>query len=935
MSLKTIPTAPNMHMSRTQPSFRQGTGLNALALAMLLALAGNAAHALSLGRLNVLSALGEPLLAEVEVPQITEAEAASLRIGTASPDTFRAAGADFNAALAGADVKLLRRADGRAYLRITGNRAVNEPYMDLILEANWASGRIVRDYTMLFDPPSLRATPAPIVPAQAGERALPPASAPAAPTPATSATPNRPAISPAAAADSTPPTPQPAPRTTDPAERASARPARAAPQAVEPAPVPSAPKGTVKVKTGDTAGRLAIANKPQGVTLDQMLVAMLRANPQAFIGGNVNRIKAGAILDVPDAQATEQVGPTEARQIITAQSQDFNAFRQRLAGAVPSAPADAPQRKASGKIQTEVAEQRPAAKAPDQLKLSKGTAAPKADTQAEDKIAKTRQADANTAREAELSRTVAELSKMAPAVPAPAPAAVPAPAPAPVPAPAAEPPAAPPTPPAEPPAVVKPAEETPPPPPAAPADKPAAPAVEVPALAPPPPPGTDTTVPDVAHQSDLLADVMANPFTLPAAGGILAALLGFGAYRLRQRKKQGGVDSSYLESRLQPDSFFGASGGQNVDTAEAVATGSSMMYSPSQLDAGGDVDPVAEADVYLAYGRDLQAEEILKEALRINPKRVAIHAKMLEIYAKRRDTKAFEMLAVDMYALTGGTGPEWANACEQGQELDPPNPLYQPGGKPLPIDGAPTDFASDMPLGMANTRPFMPLPDEVPPPSPLSAGPLDLDLDFSAADAPPIEAPAPAPVVAAPAADTPLEFTIDGDFEVSQPAPAMEPIAPPTFELSASDLSFDLPDDLPPEPVANANAPADPFASDQTLSFDIDTDIGADLKTVRLDTAPTPPATSTTPPPATPPADNNSLMSFDMGDLTFDMPGTDSVSPLEDIPEGDPLETKLSLAAEFMAIGDMEGARSLAEEVVEQATGRLKDKARAFLTELG
>jgi pilus assembly protein FimV len=63
--------------------------------------------------------------------------------------------------------------------------------------------------------------------------------------------------------------------------------------------------------------------------------------------------------------------------------------------------------------------------------------------------------------------------------------------------------------------------------------------VEVPALAPPPKPGTETTVPDVAHDSDLLADIMGNPFTLPAAGGILAALLGFGAYRLRQRKKAG------------------------------------------------------------------------------------------------------------------------------------------------------------------------------------------------------------------------------------------------------------------------------------------------------------------------------------------------------------------------------------------------------------
>ena len=78
----------------------------------------------------------------------------------------------------------------------------------------------------------------------------------------------------------------------------------------------------------------------------------------------------------------------------------------------------------------------------------------------------------------------------------------------------------------------------------------------------------------------------------------------------------------------------------------------------SQLDAIGDVDPVAEADVYLAYGRDLQAEEILKEALRTNPQRVAIHAKLLEIYSKRRDAKGFELLAGQLFALTGAEHEE-------------------------------------------------------------------------------------------------------------------------------------------------------------------------------------------------------------------------------------------------------------------------------------
>ena len=108
-----------------------------------------------------------------------------------------------------------------------------------------------------------------------------------------------------------------------------------------------------------------------------------------------------------------------------------------------------------------------------------------------------------------------------------------------------------------------------------------------------------------------------------------------------------------------------------------------MSYSLSQLDAIGDVDPVAEADVYLAYGRDLQAEEILKEAMRSNPERLAIRTKLLEVYAKRRDTKGFELLATQLYALTRGEGEDWAKAQELGAPDRPRQSAVQPGGQPI------------------------------------------------------------------------------------------------------------------------------------------------------------------------------------------------------------------------------------------------------------
>lgn len=113
----------------------------------LFGLPASSAYALALGRITVQSALGEPLRAEIDIPEINAEEAASLKPGLARSETFRAAGLEFNQALTSVQVTLQRRADGRSYIRIVTDRAVTEPFVDLIVEANWSSGRIVRDYT--------------------------------------------------------------------------------------------------------------------------------------------------------------------------------------------------------------------------------------------------------------------------------------------------------------------------------------------------------------------------------------------------------------------------------------------------------------------------------------------------------------------------------------------------------------------------------------------------------------------------------------------------------------------------------------------------------------------------------------------------------------------------------------------------------------------
>lgn len=110
------------------------------------------AHALGLGELTVQSHLGAPLRAEIRVVDITEAEAATLRAAVATPETFRTAGAEYHPSLTGVTVAVLRRPDGTPVLRLTGTRPVDEAFIDLIVEAATASGRVMRDYTLQLEP---------------------------------------------------------------------------------------------------------------------------------------------------------------------------------------------------------------------------------------------------------------------------------------------------------------------------------------------------------------------------------------------------------------------------------------------------------------------------------------------------------------------------------------------------------------------------------------------------------------------------------------------------------------------------------------------------------------------------------------------------------------------------------------------------------------
>ena len=790
---------------------------------------------------------------------------------------------------------------------------MQEPFVDVILEISWATGRLVREYTLLFDPPSaVRAA----APATGGTTTSPVISAAPATTVPLAPSGASPSSNAREARDAARAEAREAARAEAGERRAAAR--RSAPQrASEDVPQAARAAGAsagaddYRVRPGDSLSKIAGRTKRAGVSLDQMLVSLFRANPDAFNGANMNRLKAGVVLSVPSAEAAQGVATGEAKQTIQAQSADFGAYRQRLASSTLPARAEASARQSGGKVQASVEDKKQsAAPTPDKLTLSKGATAP--GTAGEAKLSAEKERQAAAARVAELNKNLNDLKRIqgtasqpgtSSAAVATAPAAAPrsttpslsAPVivaaappvpPSPIPAPAAPKPAAPaplaaptpaPAPVVVPPVVIAPAPApvvaAPPPVVAAPVPAAVAPVVapvvatvsSAPAPRPPASAARPASRPTAkpANEPSFVDSITDSPLYL--GGGLLALLFaGYGAWRYTQRSKKDSGETSFLESRLQPDSFFGASGGQRIDTRDAGGSSSSMTYSLSQLDAIGDVDPVAEADVYLAYGRDLQAEEILKEAMRSNPDRLAIRTKLLEVYAKRRDIKGFELLATQLFALTRGEGEDWTKTQELGAQIDPDNTLYRVGGTPEQLVD---DGEAPEPLG-AITMPQSIIP--VPSQFGSSTGDsmirdsqfADIDLDLDNPDIGSVSKPMPLDSGDSSFKTTTLKMPLGANETRSEPDHRDEPLA---FDLSGITLDLD-------KPVAAQS----------------DHDLGAI-------------------------------------ELPF----------VEDMDSGDPLARKLELAEEFQRIGDKDGARDLLREVLATASGATKTKAQGMLDDLG
>jgi pilus assembly protein FimV len=848
----------------------------AAAMGALLSVAHIDANALALGRITSLSSLGEPLVASIDVPDINDEERASLKAALASPDAFRIAGMEYNPALASTQITLVRRDNGSSYLLLRSDKVVTDPFINLVINANWSTGRIVRNYTLLLDPPAAKQTeaaaltaPIAVLPAPAAPQVVAPAqaaaiSAPVAAAPARTATPTTVAANPAPAA---------VPKT--PTAPAMAKPSVAAQKTTS-----NNSGEQVKVGNGDTAGKIAANNLPSNVSLEQMLIAMLRGNPQAFVGNNINRLKAGVILDLPTETEAAAISASEARQSVVAQSKDFNSFRRKLAESAPALTSKSTDRVASGKIEAKVEDQKAAAVTPDKLTLSKGglTAGDKTAAAAKEnleKIAKERQAKDDAARSAELAKNIKDLNKIASAAPAtPAASAATAAGTAPKAAVASATVATP--------AVAAVVAATPEKPvtPAAPAVAAAVPATPAAPAAPKPPvvAKAPVVVAPVVEPS-ALDFLMDDPVVLPAAGGLLVALLAGGLYANSKRKKRAAAadaeDDALLDDHFEEKSFFSETSNEPIMEKEAhvvelakseeavVMTVATESIEPA-VNARAAVDSLTEANVYLDYGRDVQAEEILKDGLKTQPENAAIYAKLMGIYAKRRDAKNFEQMALKAKSLLAENDPQWLALSKQGFELEPGNPLYHAGAPEIdPFETMSSDEFSTRTVA------------QVDPLSAKSPASVDLDLDFNFASSFPESIPAKK-------VEPPKTPLVDfPDFSL-EPAQAIAATAASTVAVAAASAA-----------INQASAPV---------------------------SAP-------------------KAMEFDLGHLSLDLNNTESNSSAtastNNSGNNGPLETKLALAHEFRAIGDTTGAKMLANEVLTSATGTLKTKAEALLAEIG
>ena len=676
------------------------------ALALLLALP-SAAFALGLGDIRLLSPLNAPLEAEIEVNDIAPDEINTVQARLAPRESFSQLGLDYPTYLTSVQLRLVRTGDGRELIKVKSTDSITDPFITLLIQINWSHGQLMREYTMLLDPPvytpgqpAVASAPVSAPSTQADTRAGTIARAAEAPTPA-------PAV-----ASETPPPAVSAPAASTPTTE-SETPAASANPAPPPATAAAAEPGgntTHLVHKGETLSEIARGVSGSSTTnarTRSWMLAIYQANPRAF-DQNMNVLRSGSVLRIPDSAQADAIAPTEAAAEIRRQ---FTAWRATGAAAGPATEgAAAPAGKAAE------------AATPGHLRLvtpsepaGAGTGASGAEVSAlkgqvkdlEGQLAESKRL--LDLKNQELARLQAELAAKQAQAKAPAP-------PAPSPPVAAKPPveqAAPPAPsPAPPPAEEQPA--------------PAAAVVQPPPtkpLAQKPLPATKPPAP--ADEGGSIIDTLIGYWWVLAL--IALVLAGVAGLRYLRSRRASEFDDSLGRLAVaaagganDPGSALGGSGrgggfGEldtpsmraapltepdsgvvveetgtherpRIVTAGAAAPAAAKNFTADDtissetainLDQG---DPLAEADFHMAYGLYDQAADLIRIAIGREPGRRDLKLKLLEVFFVWGNKEQFLQTAHELAQTRGEAGPgEWEKILIMGKQLAPEDPLFSSG----------------------------------------------------------------------------------------------------------------------------------------------------------------------------------------------------------------------------------------------------------------
>ncbi|RFC40912.1 MAG: pilus assembly protein FimV [Candidatus Nitrotoga sp. CP45] len=871
--------------------------VKALGLVVGLVVSGFS-YAISMGDINVANTLGEPMNVLIELGTASKDEISSLTARLAPPEVFKDAGLDYPSGLPPLNFKIETNANGEPYIKVTSVQPINEPFVNLLVELTWSSGRLLREYTFLLDPPGY----VPIQPQSAEVRPVEPS--------IVDVTELEPKAIESKTKEEIIETPLPSiALVADEKKAVDEMPATVN----EPGESSGVASGSIKVRRGDTLGKLARQTKSSDVSLERALVALYHANTDAFDGKNMNRLKTGKILQMPAQSELDNLSQVQAVKEIRAQADDWHAYRQKLAAASGLETGEEPKQGASGKISTTVADNATAAKesAKEVVRLSKGEA-PGDKTSAggnakslqnkihameEEAISKGKALQESNERVVALEKNVQDLQRLIDLKSQP-PAAQVTSAQSSV----------------EGQAVTK-LDEIPPGAMSQPivvASQVAVVASEVAAVSAvatvsPVKPAKPITKPKLTVAQPSFVDViLGQPIYMAGGAAALLGLIGLG-YSLTRRGKDAkkkikfGDKSAEHVIGVPNEMATSVSAFSKTDDVATVATAASGI-SQVQTD---DFDPISGADLFLSFGRDEQAEKVLKEALIKNPTNHQIHLKLLSIYANRKDTRSFATIASQL--RDSGDVEAWEQAAIMGIKLEPNNPMY----------GGNVNALAEEPLVVTGSSDVMLNEGSKSPPS------LDFDLDFG------FGAPKTSADIAKTNQSGAIAKNTTMDFDVTAGHAKLPTASSGKTEITPNNLDdfiFDVTASHAPSPeiVQEKTAGFAPVNINEPMDFELDFPL-ADKSADKFEVS----SVKAVP---------KEIMDIGLGDISLNLDKPVVSAPALSAEEKDArwheAATKLDLAKAYQEMGDAAGAREILEEVVRDGDEQHRAVAVELLQQL-